>query len=126
MSIFLTPLAAGLVGLAALALPVLRRHGAHRCAKGAAKQIGATATPVDADRLAGQADVVVVAISWAGLEQALPPELAAWDSRISRLIAAALAQDGFGEGVADLRRSALKKFMDGHIDLTEANRVTTD
>ena len=40
-------------------------------AKGAAKQIGAGATPVDADRLAGQADVVVVAISWAGLEQAL-------------------------------------------------------
>ncbi|MDE0854418.1 MAG: type IV-A pilus assembly ATPase PilB [Nevskia sp.] len=30
------------------------------------------------------------------------------------------------EGVADLRRSALKKVMDGAIDLTEANRVTTD
>jgi len=39
MTIFLTPLAAGLVGLAALALPVLRRHSprAGRCAHGAAR-----------------------------------------------------------------------------------------
>lgn len=40
-------------------------------AKAAAEQIGAAATPVDPGRLADQADVVVVAISWVGLEQAL-------------------------------------------------------
>lgn len=39
-------------------------------AKVAAQQMGA-ATPVDPDRLADQADIIVVAISWAGLEQAL-------------------------------------------------------
>jgi len=37
-----------------------------------------------------------------------------------------IADQARKEGVADLRRSALKKVMDGHIDLTEANRVTTD
>ena len=37
-----------------------------------------------------------------------------------------IADQARKEGVADLRRSALKKVMDGQIDLTEANRVTTD
>jgi type IV pilus assembly protein PilB len=37
-----------------------------------------------------------------------------------------IADQAKKEGVADLRRSALKKVMDGQIDLTEANRVTTD
>ncbi|MQY05214.1 NADPH-dependent F420 reductase [Actinomadura macrotermitis] len=40
-------------------------------AKAAAGQIGAAATPVDPGRLADQADVVVVAIAWNGLEEAL-------------------------------------------------------
>jgi predicted dinucleotide-binding enzyme len=39
--------------------------------KAAAEQIGAAATPVDPGQLADQADVVVVAIAWDGLEQAL-------------------------------------------------------
>jgi type IV pilus assembly protein PilB len=37
-----------------------------------------------------------------------------------------IADQARKEGVADLRRSALKKVMAGQIDLTEANRVTTD
>jgi type IV pilus assembly protein PilB len=37
-----------------------------------------------------------------------------------------IADQARKEGVDDLRRSALKKVMDGAIDLTEANRVTTD
>lgn len=40
-------------------------------AKAAAQQLGAPATAIEPDRLADQADLVVVAISWAGLEQAL-------------------------------------------------------
>jgi 8-hydroxy-5-deazaflavin:NADPH oxidoreductase len=39
--------------------------------KAAAEQIGAAATPVDPDRFADQVDVVVVAIAWDGLQQAL-------------------------------------------------------
>lgn len=37
----------------------------------AAEQIGATATPIDPGEFAEQADVVVVAIAWDGLEEAL-------------------------------------------------------
>jgi type IV pilus assembly protein PilB len=37
-----------------------------------------------------------------------------------------IADQARREGVSDLRRSALKKVRDGQIDLTEANRVTTD
>jgi predicted dinucleotide-binding enzyme len=40
-------------------------------AKATAQQIGAAATPIDPGQLAGQADLVAVAISWAGLEEAL-------------------------------------------------------
>ena len=39
--------------------------------KAAADQVGTTATPVDATRFAKQADVVVVAIAWEGLEEAV-------------------------------------------------------
>ncbi|ACQ82205.1 NADP oxidoreductase coenzyme F420-dependent [Beutenbergia cavernae DSM 12333] len=39
--------------------------------KAAAEQVGATAMPVEPDRFAEQADVVVVAIAWDGLEHAL-------------------------------------------------------
>jgi 8-hydroxy-5-deazaflavin:NADPH oxidoreductase len=39
--------------------------------KASAEQVGATAAPVDPGRFAEQADVVVVAIAWDGLEQAL-------------------------------------------------------
>ena len=50
---------------------------------------------------------------------------------ISRIImengnAIEIADQARREGVSDLRRSALKKVRDGQIDLTEANRVTTD
>ena len=50
---------------------------------------------------------------------------------ISRIImengnAIEIADQARREGVSDLRRSALKKVRDGAIDLTEANRVTTD
>lgn len=38
------------------------------------------------------------------LEQPLPPEYAEWDCRVTRLIAAALRQDGFTEAVAALRQ----------------------
>jgi type IV pilus assembly protein PilB len=37
-----------------------------------------------------------------------------------------IADQARREGVSDLRRSGLKKVRDGMIDLTEANRVTTD
>lgn len=37
-----------------------------------------------------------------------------------------IADQAQKEGVADLRQSALKKVLDGAIDLTEANRVTVD
>jgi 3-oxoacyl-[acyl-carrier-protein] synthase-1 len=37
------------------------------------------------------------------LEQPLPPELAEWDCRVTRLIAAALREDGFLDAVAQLR-----------------------
>lgn len=37
----------------------------------AAEQVGATATPIDPDQFAEQAEVVVVAIAWDGLEEAL-------------------------------------------------------
>lgn len=40
-------------------------------AKAAAEQIGVSATPVDPGQLADQAEAVVVAIAWDGLEQAL-------------------------------------------------------
>jgi type IV pilus assembly protein PilB len=50
---------------------------------------------------------------------------------ISRIImedgnAIQIADQAHREGVADLRKSALKKVRDGHLDLSEANRVTTD
>ena len=37
-----------------------------------------------------------------------------------------IADQAAKEGIKTLRESALKKIIDGHIDLTEANRVTTD
>ncbi len=37
-----------------------------------------------------------------------------------------IADQARREGVSDLRRSALKKVRDGALDLTEANRITTD
>ncbi|HZU58924.1 MAG TPA: NAD(P)-binding domain-containing protein [Actinocrinis sp.] len=40
-------------------------------AKAAVEQLGASATAIEPNRLADQADVVVVAVSWAGLEHAL-------------------------------------------------------
>jgi 8-hydroxy-5-deazaflavin:NADPH oxidoreductase len=40
-------------------------------AKAAAQQIGGDATPLDPDELAERAEVVVVAISWTGLDEAL-------------------------------------------------------
>ncbi len=50
---------------------------------------------------------------------------------ISRIImengnAIEIADQARKEGVADLRKSALKKVRDGAMDLTEANRITTD
>ena len=35
-----------------------------------------------------------------------------------------IADQAKSEGIKDLRESALKKVMDGHIDLLEANRTT--
>lgn len=37
-----------------------------------------------------------------------------------------IADQAAREGVKTLRQSALKKVLDGVLDLTEANRVTTD
>ena len=37
-----------------------------------------------------------------------------------------LADQAASEGIPDLRKSALKKVMDGLISLEEANRVTKD
>lgn len=48
---------------------VTGRHRVH--AKAAAEQIGSAATPVDAVELALLADVIVVAVTWDGLENAL-------------------------------------------------------
>lgn len=61
-----------------------------------------------------------------GLYQVMPVTDA-----ISRIImeggnAIDIADQAAKEGVKTLRESALKKVLDGHIDLTEANRVTTD